>query len=123
MQHAKKNSVLANSHQLSHQARRKGLWGVGAYEDEQATFNPGDTKTYTLSKEYMCGCQHTDTHKKRPAKMFYHICAHTCAYACVHTHTALENTGSSEVTTLFNTQSSPPAVTAEEAQRKREPPE
>lgn len=36
MQHAKKNSVLANSHQLSPPGPREGLWEAGVYEDEQA---------------------------------------------------------------------------------------
>lgn len=53
--------------------------------------------------------------------MFYHICAHMCAHTCA-TRTALKNTRSSEkVTILFNTQSAPPAVTAEEGQRKPGP--
>lgn len=90
MQHAKKNSMLANSHQLSLPGPVEGPVGVWLWKDEQERkHNPIQTqkhknthacaRTLTASKEYVYGCDHTDTQGKRPAKTFYHthMCTHT----------------------------------------------
>lgn len=80
MQHAKKNSVLANSHQLSHEARRKGLWGVRAYEDEQATVSPRDTKRTHSQRSMFVDVNkltHTERDLQRCSTTFVHTCVHT----------------------------------------------